>query len=321
MKAIRVHAAGGPEALVYEEVDDPRAAAGQAVVKVEAIGLNFAEINARRNANTTEGPVGIGGEAAGTIVEVGADIQDFKPGDRVAFNGVPGCYAELVSAPAERLIAIPANLTTKQAAAVLLQGMTAHYLACTTYPLASGDTCLVHAAAGGVGLLLCQIASNRGARVIGTVSTDEKAKVAKTSGAHDVVLYADFDFEEEVKRLTDGSGVNVVYDSVGKSTFLKGFNCLRPRGMMVLYGQASGPIDPFDASVLQRGSLVFTRAGLANYTATRDELLQRAGDVFDWVSSGQLKVHIHAEYPLKEASKVQKALESRSTIGKVLLIP
>ena len=321
MKAIRVHAAGGPEALSYEDVADPKAGEGQAVVKVEAIGLNFAEINARRNANTAQGPVGIGGEAAGTIAEVGAGVQGFSAGDRVAFNGVPGAYAEMVAVPAARLVPVPAALTTKQAAAVLLQGMTAHYLACTTYPLAAGDSCLVHAAAGGVGLLLCQMAHNRGARVIGTVSTEEKAKVAKASGADDVVLYSKVDFEDEVKGLTGGSGVNVVYDSVGKSTFLKGFGCLKPRGMMVLYGQSSGPIEGFDASVLQRGSLFFTRTGLATYTATRDELLERAGDVFDWMANGRLKVHVHAEFPLRDASKAQEAMEKRETVGKVLLIP
>jgi NADPH2:quinone reductase len=321
MKAIRVHAAGGPEALSYEDVADPKAGDGQAVVKVEAIGLNFAEINARKNANTANGPVGIGGEAAGTIVDVGPGVQGFKAGDRVAFNGVPGAYAELVAAPAERLVPVPASLTSKQAAAVLLQGMTAHYLACTTYPLKSGDSCLVHAAAGGVGVLLCQMAHNRGARVIGTVSTEAKAKVASDCGADDVVLYSQVDFEDEVKKLTGGSGVNVVYDSVGKTTFTKGFGCLRPRGMMVLYGQSSGPIEAFDASVLQRGSLFFTRTGLANYTLTRDELMQRSGEVFGWVADGSLKLHIHAEFPLKDASKAQAAMEQRETVGKVLLIP
>jgi NADPH2:quinone reductase len=321
MKAIRVHAAGGPEALSYEDVPDPKAGDGQAVVKVEAIGLNFAEINARKNANTANGPVGIGGEAAGTIVDVGPGVQGFKAGDRVAFNGVPGAYAELVAAPAERLVPVPASLTSKQAAAVLLQGMTAHYLACTTYPLKSGDSCLVHAAAGGVGVLLCQMAHNRGARVIGTVSTEAKTKVASDCGADDVVLYSQVDFEDEVKKLTGGSGVNVVYDSVGKTTFTKGFGCLRPRGMMVLYGQSSGPIEAFDASVLQRGSLFFTRTGLANYTLTRDELMQRSGEVFGWVADGSLKLHIHAEFPLKDASKAQAAMEQRETVGKVLLIP
>jgi NADPH2:quinone reductase len=321
MKAIRVHAAGGPEALSYEDVPDPKAGDGQAVVKVEAIGLNFAEINARKNANTANGPVGIGGEAAGTIVDVGPGVQGFKAGDRVAFNGVPGAYAELVAAPAERLVPVPANLTSKQAAAALLQGMTAHYLACTTYPLKAGDSCLVHAAAGGVGVLLCQMAHNRGARVIGTVSTEAKAQVARDCGADDVVLYSQVDFEDEVKKLTGGSGVNVVYDSVGKTTFTKGFGCLRPRGMMVLYGQSSGPIEAFDASVLQRGSLFFTRTGLANYTLTRDELMQRSGEVFGWVADGSLKLHIHAEFPLKDASKAQAAMEQRETVGKVLLIP
>ena len=216
---------------------------------------------------------------------------------------------------------IPDGVTTKQAAASLLQGMTAHYLACATYPLGANDSCLVHAAAGGVGLLLCQIASRRGARVIGTVSTEAKAEAARRAGANDVVLYSQVDFEEEVKRLTDGEGVSVVYDSVGQTTFLKGFNCLRPRGMMVLYGQSSGLIGPFDAGVLQRSSLFFARTGLAAYTATREELLERSGDIFGWVGSGALKIHVHAEFPLEDAAKAQAALESRATIGKVLLIP
>ena len=322
MKAVRVHKPGGPEGLVYEDVPDPQAGAGQAVVKVEAIGLNFAEVNRRRHADPASLPMPIGGEAAGTVVEVGAGVTEFKVGDRVAFNGVPGAYAELVAAPAARLVRVPANVTTKQAAATLLQGMTAHYLACSTYPLGAHDTCLVHAAAGGVGLLLCQIAKQRGARVIGTVSTEEKAKAAREAGASEVILYTQVDFAEEVRRLTDGHGVDVIYDSVGQTTFTKGLDCLRPLGMMVVYGQASGPIAPVDTGLLStKGCLYLTRVNLGTYTATRQELEARSGDIFRWVGSGQLKVHIHGEYPLAEAAEAQAALEHRATIGKVLLVP
>jgi NADPH:quinone reductase len=322
MKAVRVHKAGGPEGMVYEDVPDPKAGAGQAVIKIEAIGLNFAEVNQRRNANPTSLPTLIGGEAAGTVVEVGAGVAQFKVGDRVAFNGVPGAYAEMVAAPAARLVRIPDSVTTKQAAAALLQGMTAHYLACSTYPLGANDTCLVHAAAGGVGLLLCQIATQRGARVIGTVSTEEKAKAARGAGASEAILYTQTDFAAEVKQLTDGRGVDVVYDSVGQTTFVKGLDCLRPRGMMVVYGQASGPVPPVDTGLLSsKGCLYLTRVNLGTYTATRQELEERSGDVFHWVGSGQLKVHIFGEYPLAEAAKAQAALEHRETMGKVLLVP
>jgi NADPH2:quinone reductase len=322
MKAVRVHKPGGPEGLIYEDVPDPKAGSGQAVVKVEAIGLNFAEVNQRRNANPASLPMPIGGEAAGTIVEVGAGVTQFKVGDRVAFNGVPGAYAEMVAAPAARLVRIPEQVSTKQAAAALLQGMTAHYLACSTYPLEANDTCLVHAAAGGVGLLLCQIAKQRGARVIGTVSTEEKAKAAREAGANDTILYSEVDFATEVKRLTDGRGVDVIYDSVGQTTFTKGLDCIRPRGMMVVYGQASGPIAAVDTGLLStKGCLYLTRVNLGTYTATRQELEERSGDIFRWVGSGQLKVRVWGELPLSEAAKAQAALEHRETIGKVLLIP
>jgi len=322
MKAVRVHKPGGPEGMVYEDVPDPKAGAGQVVVQVEAIGLNFAEVNRRRNADPASLPMPLGGEAAGTVAEVGAGVTEFKVGDRVAFNGVPGAYAELVAAPAARLVRIPANVTTKQAAAALLQGMTAHYLAYSTYPLGANDTCLVHAAAGGVGLLLCQIAKQRGARVIGTVSTAAKARAAREAGASEVILYTETDFAAETKRLTDGRGVDVVYDSVGRTTFAKGLDCLRPRGMMVVYGQASGPIPPVDTGLLSdKGCLYLTRVNLGTYTATRQELDARSGDIFTWVGSGQLKVHVCGEYPLKEAAKAQAALEHRETIGKVLLVP
>jgi len=322
MKAIRVHKPGGPEGMVYEDVPDPQAGAGQAVVKVEAIGLNFAEVNRRRHADPASLPMPIGGEAAGTIVAVDAGVTAFKVGDRVAFNGVSGAYAELVAAPAARLVRIPDHVTTKQAAAVLLQGMTAHYLACSTYPLGAHDTCLVHAAAGGVGLLLCQIAKQRGARVLGTVSTEEKAKAARQAGASEAILYTQTDFAAAVQRLTDGRGVDVIYDSVGQTTFAKGLDCLRPLGTMVVYGQASGPIAPVDTGLLStKGCLYLTRVNLGTYTATRQELEARSGDIFNWVGSGQLKVHVYGEYPLAEAAKAQAALEHRETIGKVLLVP
>lgn len=264
----------------------------------------------------------LGGEAAGTIVEVGTGVTEAKIGDRVAFNGVPGAYAEFVAAPAARLVRVPDHITTRQAAAALLQGMTAHYLAYSTYPLSANDTCLVHAAAGGVGLLLCQIARQRGARVLGTVSTEAKAKAAREAGANEVVLYTQCDFAAEARRLTDNRGVDVVYDSVGQTTFAKGLDCLRPRGMMVVYGQASGPIPPVSTDVLSnKGCLYLTRVNLGTYTATRQELEARAGDIFTWVGNGQLRVHICAEFPLAEAAKAQSALEHRETIGKVLLIP
>src|SRR6266542_2415788 len=304
MKAVRVHKPGGPEGMVYEDVPDPKAGAGQVVVKVEAIGLNFAEVNRRRNADPASLPMPLGGEAAGTVAEVGAGVTGFKVGDRVAFNGVPGAYAELVAAPAARLVRIPDNVSTKQAAASLLQGMTAHYLACSTYPLGASDTCLVHAAAGGVGLLLCQIATQRGARVIGTVSTAEKAKAAREAGASDVILYTTQDFEAEVKRLTDGKGIQVVYDSVGQTTFDKGFNCLAPRGMMALYGQSSGPIGPFDPQTLNaKGSLFLTRPSLNHHIITRAELLQRSVELLGWIRDGKLKLRTEFEFPLKDASE------------------
>jgi len=249
-------------------------------------------------------------------------VTDPKPGDRVAYTSILGAYAEYAVVPADRVVVLPDGVTARQAAAALLQGMTAHYLACTTYPLKAGDTCLVHAAAGGVGLLLCQIASRRGARVIGTVSTREKAALAREAGARDVILYTEQDFEAEVKRLTNGLGLQVVYDSVGKTTFEKGLNCLTRRGMMVLYGQSSGPIASFDPQVLsQKGSLFLTRPTLAHYITTRAELVARAGEVLSWVKSGTLKVRIEHEFSLAETAEAHRALEARKTTGKLLLIP
>jgi len=322
MKAIRVHAPGGPEVMVYEDVPDPVAGPGKAVVRLEAVGVNFAEVYARRGAIPQgQYPIGIGQEAAGTVVSVAPDVTLVRPGDRVAFTGVPGAYAEIVAAPAVRLVRLPDAVATKMGAAAILQGMTAHYLACSTYPLKPGDTCLVHAAAGGVGLLLCQIARSRGARVIGTVSTPAKARAAREAGADDVILYEEVDFEEEVKRLTGGRGVDVVYDGVGRATFLKGLNCLRPRGLMASFGQASGGVEPLNIGLLFQRSLFVTQASLRDHTATRQDLEERAGDIFSWITEGKLKVTVHGEYPLREAPRAHAALENRETIGKLLLIP
>ncbi|HEY4694612.1 MAG TPA: quinone oxidoreductase [Candidatus Nanoarchaeia archaeon] len=321
MKAIRVHGPGGPEVLKYEEVPDPKAGNGEVLVVLEAIGVNFVDIYNRRSAPSGQ-TTPIGREGAGVVEAVGQGVKDFKVGDKVAFDGTLGAYAELIAVPADRLVKVPSKLTTKQAASVLLQGMTAHYLATSVYPLKKGDVCLVHAAAGGVGELLCQMAKMRGAKVIGTVSTREKAKVAGEAGADEVIVYTKADFGEEVKKLTAGKGVNVIYDSVGKTTFLKGFKVLRPLGMMVLFGQSSGPVESFDPSILAKGgSLFFTRPSLTNYTATRQDLLQRANEVFKWVADGSLKVRVFKEFPLQEAAKAHQALEERQTVGKLLLTP
>jgi NADPH2:quinone reductase len=322
MKAIRIHTAGGPETMRYEDVPEPTPKAGEAVVKVEAAGINYIDVYFRSGQYKAELPLTIGMEAGGTVAAVGSGVTDVKVGDKVAYTGIPGAYAQYASVPAARLVSLPAGISAKQGAAAMLQGMTAHYLAVSTYPLKPGDTCLVHAAAGGVGLLLCQIAKMRGARVIGTVSTDEKAKLAREAGAAEVILYTTQDFEAEVKRLTDGKGVNVVYDSVGKTTFDKGFNCLRPRGVMALYGQSSGPVGPFDLQVLNaKGSLFVTRPSLNHHIASREELVQRAGELLGWIRDGKLKLRMEFDFPLKEAAEAHRALEGRKTTGKVLLIP
>ena len=322
MKAIRVHAPGGPEALRYEDVAQPGPGAGQVLVKVDAAGVNYIDVYQRTGMYPVATPFTLGQEAAGVVTAVGTGVTDPKPGDRVAYSSILGAYAEYAVVPADRVVVLPDGVTTRQAAAAMLQGMTAHYLASTTYPLKAGDTCLVHAAAGGVGLLLCQVASRRGARVIGTVSTREKAALARDAGARDVILYTEQDFEAEAKRLTNGAGLQVVYDSVGKTTFEKGLNCLTRRGMMVLYGQSSGSIGSLDPQVLsQKGSLFLTRPTLAHYIATRAELVTRAGEVLSWVKSGTLKVRIEHEFSLAEAAEAHRALEARKTTGKLLLIP
>ena len=322
MKAVRVHTPGGPEVLTYEDVPAPTPKAGEAVVKIDAAGLNYIDVYFRTGQYKAELPVTLGMEAGGTVTAVGPNVTEVKVGDKVAYTGVPGAYAELAAVPAQRLVVLPAGVATRQGAAAMLQGMTAQYLACSTWPLKSGDTCLVHAAAGGVGLLLCQIARMRGARVLGTVSTEDKAGLAREAGAHEVILYTKQDFEAEVKRLTDGKGVQVVYDSVGKTTFDKGFNCLAPRGMMVLYGQSSGPVGMFDPQVLnQKGSVLLTRPSLFHYIATRADLLARAGEVLGWIRDGKLKLRTEFEFPLKDAAEAHRALEGRRTTGKVLLKP
>jgi NADPH2:quinone reductase len=322
MKAIRVHQHGGPDVLRYEDIPTPSAGPGQVLVHIEAAGLNFIDVYERTGLYQVELPRTLGMEAAGTVTEVGPDVADLAAGDRVAYTGVAGAYAEYAVVPADRAVRVPPGVTLKQAAAAILQGMTAHYLASSTYPLRPKETCLVQAAAGGLGLLLCQMAKLRGARVIGTVSTGAKADLARAAGADDVILYTQQDFELEVKRLTGGAGVQVVYDSVGKTTFLKGLNCLARRGMMVLCGQSSGPVEPIDPQLLHRkGSLFLTRPTLFHYMATRDELLARANEVFGWIADGKLAIRIDREYTLSEAAAAQRALEGRQTTGKVLLIP
>ena len=322
MKAIRVNAPGGPDVLRFEDTPEPTPKAGEATVKVDAAGINYIDVYQRSGQYKLALPLTLGLEAGGTVTAVGSNVSEVKVGDKVAYTGVPGAYAQYAAVPAARLVVLPQGISTRQGAAVMLQGLTAHYLACSTYPLKGGDTCLVHAAAGGVGLLLCQIAKMRGARVIGTVSTEDKAKLAREAGASDVILYTKQDFEAEVKRLTDGKGLQVVYDSVGQTTFDKGFNCLAPRGMMALYGQSSGPIGPFDLQVLNaKGSLFVTRPSLNHHIITRAELLQRSEELLGWIRDGKLKLRTEYEFPLKDAADAHRALEARKTTGKVLLIP
>jgi len=322
MKVIRVYEYGGPGQLRLEQAPIPEPQVGEVRVRVAATGLNFIETYQRGGVYPVLLPFTPGAEFAGTVDATGAGVTGFQVGDRVATaNGSAG-YAEYALAPAERLVQIPAAISFEQAAAVMLQGMTAHYLALSTYPLKPGDTALVHAAAGGVGQLLVQVARLRGARVIGTVSTEEKALLAGEAGADEVILYTQQDFEAETKRLTGGQGVEVVYDGVGKTTFAKGLNCLKPRGYMVLYGGASGQVEPFNPQLLnQKGSLFLTRPTLGHYLLTRQELLWRAGDLFDWFASGRLKVRIDKTFPLAEAAAAHAYIEERRTKGKVLLVP
>jgi NADPH2:quinone reductase len=321
MKAIRVEQPGGPEALEPADVPDPKPREGEALVRIEAAGVNFIDVYHRSGAYPLAFPRIPGQEGAGTVVDLGAGVTEVAPGDRVAFAAGSGAYAELVSVPAAKLVRVPEGVSTKQAAAVMLQGMTAHYLATSTYPLGPKDTCLVHAAAGGVGLLLCQIAKLRGARVFGTVSTDEKARLARDAGADQTIQYTAEDFVAEARRLTGGAGVEVVYDGVGRDTFDKSLDCLAVRGTMVLFGQASGAVAPIDPQVLNRkGSIYLTRPSIGHYTRTREELMVRAADVLGWVAAGKLTVRIFRELPLADAAEAHRLLESRRTMGKLLLI-
>ena len=321
MKAIRVSAHGGPEALRLEDMAEPRPARGEALVRVEAAGVNFVEVYQRKGQYAMTLPYTPGTEGAGIVTALGDGVTTVQVGDRVVSQSFRGSYAEYAIVPAERLVGIPDGITTKVAAAAMLQGLTAQYLTTSTYALQPADWCLVHAAAGGVGLLLCQIARMRGALAIGTVSTEEKARLAREAGAHATINYTSQDFVEEVRRLTAGKGVKVVYDSVGATTFQGSLNALAPRGLLALFGQSSGPVPPFDPQVLnQKGSLFLTRPTLAHYVPSREDLLARASELFGWILSGALKIRVHAEFPLGQAGKAHQALESRETTGKVLLL-
>jgi NADPH2:quinone reductase len=322
MKAIQVKQPGGPEAMELVELPEPEPKANEAVVKLAASGVNFIDVYHREGRYKVPLPFTPGQEGAGVVTAVGADVKTVKKGDRVAWAGVLGGYAEYAALAADRLVAIPPGVTDQQAAAAMLQGMTAHYLSHDTYPLKRGETALVHAAAGGVGLLLVQMAKNIGARVLATVSTDEKAKLARDAGADEIILYTQSDFETETKRLTGGKGVDVVYDSVGKTTFEKGLNVLRPRGMMALFGGSSGAVPPFDLITLsQKGSLYVTRPTMLNYTASREELTERSSAVFGMIAAGKLKLRIEHTYPLAEVARAHQDLEGRKTTGKLLLLP
>ena len=322
MKAVRVHKCGGPEVLSYDDIPMPEPKAGEARVKIEAIGLNFIDIYQRTGVYALPTPFTLGMEGAGVVDAVGDGVTEVKRSDRVAYAMIPGSYAEYAVVPAAKLAPLPPEIDAKTAAGLMLQGMTAHYLTRSTYQLKRGETALIHAAGGGVGLLLIQTAKLAGARVIGTVSTDAKAQLAKEAGADEIILYTQTDFLAEVKRITDGRGVDVVYDSVGATTFDKSLDCLRPRGYMVLFGQSSGPVAPVNAGILAtKGSLFLTRPSLLHYTLTRTELLERANDLFNWTAAGKLKLRIERSYPLRDAAEAQRQLEARQTTGKVILIP
>ncbi len=316
MKAVFVEKTGGPESLKYADIPKPSPAAGQALVKIAASGVNFIDVYFRTGLYLAPPPIVLGNEGAGTVEAVGPDVTSVRPGDRVTYAMARGSYAEYAAVPAWQLVKIPDSVDFQTAAAAMLQGMTAHYLTHSVYPLKAGDACLIHAAAGGVGLLLVQMAKMLGARVIGNVGNEEKAKRAKAAGADEVVIYTREDFTAKAK------GMHVVYDSVGKSTFMQGLDCLRPRGMMVTFGNSSGPApDIAPLLLMQKGSLFLTRPSLAAYTSTQEELDWRAGDVLNWVAQGKLKLHIHKVYPLAEAAQAHRDLESGQTTGKLLLVP
>lgn len=322
MQRIRVHQYGGPETMQVEEVPTPTPGSGQALVKIESVGVNFMDIYVRGGAYKNPLPLTPGNEGAGTVEAVGPNVSEVKVGDRVAWVNVPGSYAHYLVAPAAELVLIPQGASFEQAASAMMQGITAHYLAVSTYPLGQEDTCLIHAAAGGLGQLLCQIAKMRGARVLGTAGSREKAEIARQSGADEVILYREQDFVAAARQFTNGKGVQVVYDTVGKDTFDGSLDSLARRGMLVLVGQASGAVPPMDPQILNRkGSLYLTRPTIRDYIATRDELLWRAGEVLGWIAQGKLKLRVDRTYPLAEAARAHEALAARETAGKVLLMP
>ena len=322
MKAIQVSKVGGPEVLTLVDVPVPTAKANEALVEIKATGVNFIDVYFREGRYPTSLPFVNGQEAAGVVTDVGSDVKTVKRGDRVAYTGALGSYAEYAAVPESRLVKIPDELDFEQAAAAMLQGMTAHYLSHSTYKLQNGETALIHAAAGGVGLLLVQMAKKLRARVIGTVGTHDKAQLAREAGADECIVYTERDFETETKRLTDDKGVHVVYDGVGKDTFDKDLNVLRPRGYLVLFGASSGAVPAFDLIKLsQKGSLYITRPTLGHYTAAREELEWRANDVLGWIVRDELKLRIHKTYPLEDAQQAHRDLEGRKTTGKLLLIP
>lgn len=322
MKAIRIHKHGGPEVLSYEDIPEPEPGPGQAVVKIDAAGVNFIDIYFRTGLYPAELPLTNGQEGAGTVSAVGAGVTDLSVGDRVGYTGIHGSYAEYAVVAADRLVKVPDSISTKTAAAALLQGMTAHYLIRSTFELNASHIALIHACAGGVGLLLVEMAKKFGARVIGTCSTSEKAAKAKAAGADEVILYTEKDFESECKRLTNGRGVDVVYDAVGKSTWTGSLNSLRPRGMMVTYGNASGPVPPLaPLELTKRGSLYLTRPSLFAYVSSREDLEWRSSDVFNWIEAGDLHIHVGGEFPLADAAEAQTQLAGRKTMGKLILLP
>lgn len=322
MQAIQVSQVGGPEVLTLTDLPVPSPKPNEALVEIRAAGVNFIDVYFREGRYPTQLPFVNGQEAAGVVVEIGSEVTNIQRGDRVAYTGALGSYAQYAAVPASRLVKIPDELDFEQAAAAMLQGMTAHYLLYSTYPLKKGETALVHAAAGGVGLLLVQMAKMIGARVIGTAGTQEKAQLARDAGADECIVYTEADFDTETRRLTEGKGVEVVYDGVGKATFDKDLNVLRPRGYLVLFGGASGAVPPFDLIKLsQKGSLFITRPTLVNYTATREELEWRASDVLQMIVRGDLKLRIHKTYPLASAADAHRDLEGRKTTGKLLLLP
>jgi NADPH2:quinone reductase len=322
MKIIHVKEPGGPEKMELVEVATPQPGPGQALVRLGAIGVNFIDVYFRMGRYKADLPIVLGNEGAGTVESTGAGVTEVAPGDRVAWSMQRGSYAEYAIVPGAMLVKIPPHVSFETGAAAMLQGMTAHYLTHSTFALKRGDTCLVHAAAGGAGGLVVQMAKMLGARVFGTVSTEDKARIAREAGADETILYTQQDFEAEVKRLTGGRGVDVVYDSVGQTTFAKSLDSLRPRGMLALFGQSSGPVPPFDPNILNgKGSLFLTRPCLAHYLLSREELLWRAGDVLQWIEAGKLRLRIERTYPLAEAAAAHRDLESRRTAGKLLLIP